>query len=245
MSFPKDTVSKTGSYIKIEQNVSINIDDIMKIDSYLLSFMIYDEYISIENTSAKGYHIKQVLIDDNVVWEDDVIGDEGLLFVELDISKYIKPFINSSKYTFNLTLRLIENKSVSNFPISVWWSNLSINNITVLNSNFTGEGGWDIYASDDSWQSNYEVFENYNIPLYVMLYVGDPGGSLFNQPFPSLDYIKNTLDIAYEAISEHKAAGIITYCMYKGDPGEKYDYYEEYVLISDLYANYTSDNLNN
>ena len=60
-----------------------------------------------------GYHFKQLLVDDKVVWEEDVGGKKPKQQeVSVDVSRYAH-----GKANVNLTFRLFEKKPVYNFGV--------------------------------------------------------------------------------------------------------------------------------
>ena len=80
----------------------------------LVSFNVKDSYPG----DNSGYHLKQALLNGNIVWADDVAGDEGWQHVKIPITLYEKEN--------ELTLRVYEENSVRDFPISVWWDDVEI-----------------------------------------------------------------------------------------------------------------------
>ncbi|MDX1418896.1 MAG: PKD domain-containing protein [Rubricoccaceae bacterium] len=71
---------------------------------YLLSAWILDSYVG----PLQDYYKKQILIDDDVVWEDDVAGDEGWQHVVLDVADAV-----AGKDEVRLAFRLFVETSVT------------------------------------------------------------------------------------------------------------------------------------
>ena len=75
-------------------------------------------------TGTREGFLKQVLLNDVVVWQDDVAGDERWQHLTLPVPL---------RYGTNtLTIRLYSTSSNCNFPVSVWWDDVKIEQITAL-----------------------------------------------------------------------------------------------------------------
>ena len=81
----------------------------------LLSFDVSDSQIS----ETGGHHVKQVLLNDILIWEDDAAGDEGWQRVET-------PVMLASNNT--LTLRVHEEAGGTDFR--TWWDNIEFGKFT-------------------------------------------------------------------------------------------------------------------
>lgn len=110
ISYPQKTLSNPGDYCEMSQNFTAN--DLPAV--VLVSFNVKDSYLG----DNSGYHLKQALLNGNIVWEDDVAGDEGWQHVKIPVTLYDKEN--------ELTLRVYEENSVRDFPISVWWDDVEI-----------------------------------------------------------------------------------------------------------------------
>ncbi len=114
ISYPSQTRSSPGFFGEIYQYITTGEDGLA-----VLSFDVLDSRTSNE---TQGYHFKQVLVDDRVVWEDDTAGDEGWQHVRVPVF-----LSNSSK----VALRLFEKKGVGNFGINTWWDSVKIERFSV------------------------------------------------------------------------------------------------------------------
>jgi len=77
ISYPSKAHSKYGYYGAIYQDIESEEGIAM------LSFKVKDSY---RFYKSAGYHFKQVLLNDIVIWEDDAAGDEGWQQVKIPIS---------------------------------------------------------------------------------------------------------------------------------------------------------------
>ncbi len=98
-------------YASIHQNFTVSASPA----NVVISFCVKDSY----TFSRTGYLLKQVLLNDEVIWEDDVAGDEGWMCVKVPITLYSK--------ANKLTLR-VYGKSAT--PVEVWWDDVRVEPIT-------------------------------------------------------------------------------------------------------------------
>jgi hypothetical protein len=108
--------------------------------SYSLSFRTMDE-----GPNLAGYHFKQVLIDDRVVWEQDVAKNTAngqWEEVVLDLTPYL-----AGKTSANLTIRFYEKNGVSNFFDNVGFDLLQAKGFSIANGDFEEKSGWSITST--------------------------------------------------------------------------------------------------
>lgn len=80
-----------------------------------LSFKVSDSF---RGNSSKGYLYKQVLLNDLILWEDDVEGDEGWQEVRVPMTP--------NNGTNRLTLRVYAKQATTSFPLTVWWDSVRL-----------------------------------------------------------------------------------------------------------------------
>ncbi|MBA4542199.1 MULTISPECIES: hypothetical protein [Thermoactinomyces] len=98
-----------------------------------------------EGPKLAGYHFRQVLVDDQVVWEQDVAQNpvNGQWDnVKLDLTPYLK-----GKKWAKLTIRLYEKNGVTNYWDNVGFDRFEPNGFTLENGDFEWKGGWDISSN--------------------------------------------------------------------------------------------------
>jgi len=101
--------------------------------SYVLSAWVKDSY---PGTLTDRYK-KQFLINGNVVWEDDVSGNEGWQHVVLDVSSYLTPGAQAK-----ISMRLYSkngvpvNSSADIVELTTWVDDIHIFNTNMTNSDF-------------------------------------------------------------------------------------------------------------
>jgi uncharacterized membrane protein len=113
--YPSNTRSEYGYYGAIYQDI------VSEGGIAILSFKVKDSYTKNKNA---GYHFKQVLLNDVVLWEDDVAGDEGWHHVQIPIT--LGSGVN------RITLRVYEKQGVGAFSVHVWWDDVRLEPITTL-----------------------------------------------------------------------------------------------------------------
>ena len=116
-----NAASPAGCYAEISQRFSIPSDASQLLPANIvISFSVRDSY----KEERKGVFRKQVILNDDVIWEDDVAGDEGWQHVKVPLTLY--------SADNNLTLRVSCDAAVQGFPISVWWDDVRIEPITAV-----------------------------------------------------------------------------------------------------------------
>ena len=117
ISYPAGTPISPGCYGAIYQNF---ITDVALCPApVVIAFNVRDSYTG----DSEGF-VKQVLLNEEVIWEDAVAGDERWQHVNVPVT------LRSA--TNKLTLRVYVERASSNFPIRVWWDDITIEPITVV-----------------------------------------------------------------------------------------------------------------
>lgn len=93
---------------------------------YVLSAWVKDSYIG----TLKGIYEKQILVDDSIVWRDDVAGNENWQHIIVDISK--KGTVGS---THRIATRLVSIKGVTDYKTQICELYYWTDDFTVLNTN--------------------------------------------------------------------------------------------------------------
>ena len=113
--YPSETPIKKGYFGGIYQEFNA------KEGIASLSFKVCDSFRS---NSSRGYMFKQVVLNGNVIWEDDVSGDEGWQYVKVPIT------LDNGKN--RLELRAYVRKDAESFPVSVWWDDVRIGHLSEI-----------------------------------------------------------------------------------------------------------------
>lgn len=110
IAFPEQAASKFGDYGTVYQDVYSEKESIA-----ILTFKVYDSY---RFNKDQGYHFKQALLNDAVIWEDDIAGDEGWQEIKIPVS------LNEGWN--RLAFRLYEKQGVGGFSANVWVDDVRI-----------------------------------------------------------------------------------------------------------------------
>lgn len=127
-----------GSYAQATQQVQVDPNAAR----YELSFWHFDQYV--RTPSGVGYHFKQILIDNNVIFDSDVMDTGWHLWMQgtvlqgpIDVTTLLK-----GKSTATLTLRLLDKKGVGDFPVDAGFDHLQSLGFTIVNPDFETTEGW-------------------------------------------------------------------------------------------------------
>ena len=108
-TYPYLTRSAVGDFAEVRRTY-----DVDKSGSQLLRLSCGDSYTG----STIGYHFKQILIDEQLVWEEDVAGGSTELRpIRVDVSHIVR-----GRASVVVTLRAIDLEEVSSFGVHVVWS---------------------------------------------------------------------------------------------------------------------------
>ena len=118
ISYPSGTPISQGCYGAIYQNFTSAVSS--PATTVVISFNVQDSY----TTGVGGGFSKQVLLNDVVIWEDDIAGDERW--------QHVKVPVTLRSATNQLTLRVYCERASSNSPIQVWWDDVQIEPITMV-----------------------------------------------------------------------------------------------------------------
>ena len=131
LAVPSEVPTKTGDFVSAGQTIRLD----PSAGRYQVRFFEQDSY----PVATAGYHFKQLLIDEQIVWDQDVASDDALAWVErtFDLTPHVK-----GKSSAVLTFRLYDKKGVSNFGIRVSVAGVEATGFTVDNPDFTNDAGW-------------------------------------------------------------------------------------------------------
>ncbi len=111
-----------------------------------LSFWHSDVFAGRRGT---GEHVKQILIDDEVVWSSPVAGHPRRQWLQghplqgpIDLTAHLR-----GKLSARLTLRLVDPEGTVDFPVDVGFDHLESIGFALENGDFEVETGWDLRGS--------------------------------------------------------------------------------------------------
>jgi hypothetical protein len=115
ISYPAQTPFDSECYAGIYQNFTTERYPA----TVVIAFNARDSYAG----EREGF-MKQVLLNDEVIWEDSVAGDERWQHTNVPVTLRTK--------TNKLTLRVKGERSNSDFPVQVWWDDVRIEPIRAV-----------------------------------------------------------------------------------------------------------------
>ena len=208
LSYPWATPSQPGDFAAIRQTAAV-----VPAPRCVVRFGEQDDFTA----ATAGYHFKQVLVGDAVVWERDVAGGAaGWQQVELDVTQQVK-----GKQTATLAFRLFDKKGVSNFGVRWSLRGLKVEGLRLKAS----------LDKPEEWRmSRRGAFEagfggalkskgprrQFHIPFIVM-----PAGcvSQFRKRHPgpaTPERVVGQLGMCLEQWRAGHCDGVVTYCLDKG-----------------------------
>ena len=203
-SYPQYTRSAIGDAASLQRRYRVQSNA----ERYTLRLTQQDSY---EGPTA-GYHFKQLLIDDQIAWEEDVAGGEKA-WQTVEIS--LTPFV-SQKTHITLTLRVYDRKRVSNFPVLVEIQDPIVQGLVPEEKwQQTVQGRWTV-----NFESAYQGDGRYHIPLIVMIAAtrhqfvkrnGEPG---------TAERIREKIKMALVQRRQGFCEGVVTYALPKAPDNE-------------------------
>jgi hypothetical protein len=140
LTAPSFAATEPGSYAEASQVVTVDPDSAR----YELSFW-HNDIVSAPRVGSRGRHRKQVLVDGEVVWSEDVM-DHGFalwqqcstLHGPIDITDRLRGKTNAT-----LAFRLLEGEPGDElFPVDVGFDHIETVGYTVQNPGFETPDGW-------------------------------------------------------------------------------------------------------
>jgi hypothetical protein len=166
-----------------------------------------------------GYHFKQLLVDDKVVWEEDVGGKKPKQReVTVDVSRY-----TSGKANVNLTFRLFEKKPVYNFGVRWRLMDLQTEGLEPA-ADFREPQKW-LASHRGGLEAGFgEALRpgkaQFHIPYVVMTAASVEEFRLRHDDPASPQRMADWLRMCFEARRDGKCDGVVTYCLDKGAGSE-------------------------
>ncbi|MCD4843597.1 MAG: DUF1616 domain-containing protein [Methanosarcinales archaeon] len=149
-----------GDYGSIYQDIDASQEEGLAI----MSLDIKDSITSDDS----GKYLKQIVLNDKVVWEDDAEGNEGWQNVN---------FLVRLSETNRLILRVYAQDNIENGNVKVWFDNVRFKTLTTMNfknwdSNLTLGVPTDITIAIENYENNYTEYDLEirvdNIPIKLM-----------------------------------------------------------------------------
>jgi|WetSurMetagenome_2_1015567.scaffolds.fasta_scaffold05876_3 hypothetical protein len=239
MEVPSNNSLKEGNWVSLTRLVTMNPETPRH---HQLSVDVMDNYAAGRDAGSPELdYVHQILVDDEVIWEDRAGGHDGIQRLSLDLDESVQ-----GKDAFNLSLRVIRMNSGEDVPVKIWWNNISITNTSLETTGAVNLDDWEVQQSGNDWTINQTIFSPDDLKLYVMIYPQSPSYAKLPKDEPASEYLTKALTIAYNASETGYADGIITVSLVKrnfdtitSDSGQNETNFQQYLVVQRLYQNWS------
>ncbi len=207
MSYPWEQPSAPGDMATISRTLAVKPGAA----GYRLSLQQRDLFTA----ATEGYHVKQILLDDQVIWEEDVAGgDIEWHRVDLDLTPAV-----AGKQTVTLALRAYDKKGVSNFGVEVEWADLTLEGFDPSEPSLGQAEGWE-KSTQGAWQLTWHPttggHHRFRLP-YVVMPAGTPQDLRKRLPGSqgTPEELAQHVEMILEAMAAGECEGFVTYCLPK------------------------------
>jgi hypothetical protein len=204
LTFPHYTPSHEGDFVMVTQigTTSGNRQS--------LRFLERDDFTG----PTAGYHFKQLLINDSVVWEEDVAGGTNdWREIDVDVTEHVR---SASK--INMAFRLLDKKGVSNFGVRWRLRDLRAEGLK-LSASLDTPAQWKV-EQRGSFEAGFgnalqSRTPRFHIPLFVMTAAQPIEFKLRHGDPASPERISQWLRMCLDEMHKGKCEGVVTYCLDK------------------------------
>jgi hypothetical protein len=222
LSFPWSTPSQAGDFVQASQSATVLAGVRQR-----LRFRERDDFTA----ATAGYHFKQLLVNDTVVWEADIAsGTNAWAEVMADVTA-------AAQIKTNLTVafRLLDKKGVSNFGVRWQVKDLQAEGLKLAVGldqpqrwRVSQRGAFECGFGDRIRPPQHR----FHVPFIVMT-AGDASEFRMRHGDPaSPERIAEWLRFCLQAWREGKCDGVVTYCLDKQPRSRVFD------LARDLFGQY-------
>ncbi len=205
LSYPSDTRSRPGDYLMASQSVKV-----LPGGRYGIRFLERDSFAG----PTAGYHYKQLLVDETVVWEEDAAGGpSGWREVAVDVTEHVQ-----GKAQVTLAFRLLDKKGVSNFPLHWGVKKLCGENLQPV-VDLSEPQKWKV-SRQGGFETGFGASpkagrRRFHIP-FISMTAANPHEFRMRHGDPATpERISEQLRISLKAWQDGKCEGVVTYCLDK------------------------------
>jgi len=222
LSFPWSTPSQAGDFVQASQSATVLAGVRQR-----LRFRERDDFTA----ATAGYHFKQLLVNDTVVWEADIAGGTNAW------AEVMADVTAAAQIKTNLTVafRLLDKKGVSNFGVRWQVKDLQAEGLKLAVGldqpqrwRVSQRGAFECGFGDRIRPPQHR----FHVPFIVMT-AGDASEFRMRHGDPaSPERIAEWLRFCLQAWREGKCDGVVTYCLDKQPRSRVFD------LARDLFGQY-------
>ncbi|MET7762876.1 hypothetical protein ABZS71_12890 [Streptomyces sp. NPDC005393] len=146
---PAGVPTQPGGYAEAAQTVTVDPDG-----PHRIRFQQDDTYYN--GGVSAGYHLKQLLVDGQVAWQQDAALDEAGRYktVEVDLAPYL-----AGKTSATIAFRLYEAKGVTNFWVDTLIDDVETTGLGVANGGFETRAGWNLSANSRALLPDFDIHD--------------------------------------------------------------------------------------
>ena len=222
LSHPWSTQSQSGDFVRASQSATA-----VSSGRQRLRFSERDDFTA----GTSGYHFKQLLVNDTVVWEADVAGGTNAWGeVAVDVTAAAQ-----GKTNLTVAFRLLDKQGVSNFGVRWQVKDLQAEGLR-LAAGLDQPQQWQI-SQRGAFEAGFgdrikPPARQFHVPFIVMT-AGDASEFKLRHGDPaSPERIAEWLKFCLQAWREGKCDGVVTYCLDKQPRSRIFD------LARDLFGQY-------
>ncbi len=215
VTYPWNAASRAGDFGFLQQTARV-----VDADAASLTFSFSDDF----QGPTAGYHIMQARVGDEVVWEEDVAGeDDGE--VTIDLSEVV-----AGEDQVTLSLGLFDRTGVGNFGVTATFSDLKAEGLEV--ADMSAADAWTesvrgsfVTAATPPWEPEEPI----HLPLILM-----PSGSRGaytkrNGESATSELIAAKYEMCLQLVREGRVEGVVSYCLDKTPGNEDFDAVREVI----------------
>jgi hypothetical protein len=222
LGYPPSTPSQPGDFVQASQSATVVPGGRQR-----LRFRERDDFTA----ATAGYHFKQLLVNDTVVWEADVAGGTNAWAeVMVDVTAAAH-----GKTNLTVVFRLLDKQGVSNFGVRWRVKDLQAEGLS-LAAGLDRPQKWQV-SQRGAFESGFgdrikPPARGFHVPFIVMT-AGDASEFKLRHGEPaSPERIAEWLKFSLQAWREGKCDGVVTYCLDKQPGSRVFD------LARDLFGQY-------
>jgi hypothetical protein len=210
MSYPGAAPSQAGCFAMASQAARV-----VSSGRCVVRFRERDDYTG----PTAGYHLKQLLVDGAVAWEEDVAGGTSAW---REVTADVAPLVRG-KTRVTLAFRLLDKRGVSNFGVRWHLRDLRADGLQPA-ADFTAPQRWQV-SQRGAFETGFgriaeQPKRRFHVPFIVMT-AGDAGEFRMRHGDPaSPERMAEWLRMSLQAWREGKCDGVVTYCLDKR-PGSR------------------------
>lgn len=210
--YPWYTVSQQGDFCQVSQTAKVE-----EANRYVVRFHERDSYTG----STAGYHIRQLLVDGQVEWEQDMAGGSGLWdAVTVNVTRAVH-----GKKQVTLAFRLFDKQPVGNFGASWRITDLRTSGLD-LDAPLSDSTKWKV-TRQGAFETGFgtptrTTSRQFHVPFISMTAAQEVEFQLRHGGPPTPKRIADMLRTSLEAWRAGKCDGVVSYCLDLGPKSKTY-----------------------